>query len=264
MKPIDTDSFIETVNQALLDEQAVEIPETISDELGTIPEFQEGPVARKLSSLMRDLGASAVILVDRMGKTLLTEGALDQSLRFGELAVLLAHNFTTTIEIGNYLGNMPSSSVHYYDGDWHDIYALSVGMHFFLVLIFPGGNQKQMGAVLRFGKPAAQEIADMIGEAAVTTFTESAEDVSENIFEEGGVELEDVFEEIVPPRRPKTSPLPTLDLDMDSLDLELESVSDEATDFWDVIAGDASGLIDDTISGEEAMQLGLLSPDEEG
>ena len=121
-----------------------------------------------------------------------------------------------------------------------------------------------MGAVLRFGKPVAQEIVDIIGEAALVAFQESDEVFEEEIFEVPDVGQEDFeLEEIAPQRRSKTSPLPSIDLDLDSLDAELASVSDEVDDFWDMVAGDASGLIDDTISGEEAMQLGLLSKDEE-
>lgn len=266
LKPIDTDIFAEAVARALLGDQPTIEPADVQDETSPIPEFPEGLVARQLSSLLRDLGAGAVVFVDRIGKIMLTEGALDQSLRFSELAVLLAHNFTTTVEISNYLGNAPSSAVHYYDGNWHDIYVLSVGMHFFLVIVFPGGSQKQMGAVLRFGKPAVQEIIDNIGEAALVAFPEEYEPLAEDPPQGPVAEPATFLEEIPQPpssRRPKTSPLPTIDLDLDSLDAELASVSGEAENFWDTVAGDASGLIDDTISADEAMQLGLLSEDEE-
>jgi CheY-like chemotaxis protein len=265
MKPIDTGSFTETVTRALLGEQVIEAPSTDQEQWGVIPEFPEEVVASQLSLLLRDLGASAIVLVDRAGRVLLMDGILDQSLRFSELAVLLAHNFTTTVEISNYLGDAPSSAIHYYDGNWHDIYALSVGMHFFLVIVFPGGSQKQMGAVLRFGKPAAQEIADVVG-LAVEEAAPEADDLApiEETFEVLDADLEAELEEIPLPRRSKTSPLPALDLDLDGLDEALSVVPDDADDFWDAAAGDASGLLDDAISAEEAMQLGLLSKDEEG
>jgi CheY-like chemotaxis protein len=268
LKPVDTDIFAEAVEQALLGEQAMpDEPAELEEQLSSVPEFPEAAVARHLSFLLRDLGASAIVFVDRTGKTLLMEGALDKSLRFSDLAVLLAQNFITTVEISNYLGNAPSSAVHYYDGNWHDIYALSVGMHFFLVVVFPGGSQKQMGAVLRFGKPAVQEIIQTIGEAALTAFPEEYETLPEEEFEVPAAEPVDFLEEAPAPpasRRPKTSPLPTIDLDLDSLDAELAGVGGEADNFWEAIGGDASGLIDDTISADEAMQLGLLSQDDEG
>lgn len=268
LKPVDTDIFAEAVARALLGEQAVEAEpaDYFQEQMNPVPEFPEGPVARQLSSLLRDLGASAVVFVDRTGKILLTEGGLDQSLRFSELAVLLAHNFTTTVEISNYLGNAPSSAVHYYDGNWHDIYALSVGMHFFLVIVFPGGSQKQMGAVLRFGKPAVQDIINNIGEAALIAFPEDYGPLAEEPLEAPAAEPADFLDEApspLPSRRSKTSPLPAIDLDLDSLDAELAVGGGDADNFWDAIAGDASGLIDDTISADEAMQLGLLSQDEE-
>lgn len=277
LKPVETDIFIDTIARALGEEQEVvedviEEPEEedLEEAMSPIPAFPEGTVARQISSLIRDLGASAVVFVDRTGKIMLTEGALDQSLRFSELAVLLSHNFNTAVEISGYLGNIPSSAVHYYDGNWHDIYMLSVGVHYFLVIVFPGGSQKQMGAVLRFGRPAAQDIIRTIGDAALIAFPETYEETAaEEPLQAPAAEPVDFLEEAPPSpppllRRLKTAPLPTIDFDLDSLDAELSNVGGDADNFWNTVASDASGLIDDTISADEAMQLGLLSEDDEG
>jgi len=105
----------------------------------------------------------------------------------------------------------------------------------------------------------------------LVAFPDEEEVFEEEPLEASNAEPEEIFEEAAPPpRRPKTSPfrpstspLPAIDLDLDSLAEGLADISDEAGGLWDVAPGDASGLIDDTISGEEAMQLGLLSQDDE-
>lgn len=170
-KPIDTAAFTAAIESAVFGERSERGPKAppvvaAEDPLGDIPEIDQGQVSRVLSSMMRDLGASAVVFSDRKGRVLLSEGQLDQALRFTELTVLLAYNFTTTAQISGYLGDEPSTAVHYYDGNWFDIYALSAGAHYFITIVFPGGSQKQMGPVLRFGKPAVQQIVAELGDMA--------------------------------------------------------------------------------------------------
>jgi CheY-like chemotaxis protein len=285
-KPIDTAAFTESVTKTLLGEQKAQRAMPGTDALGTIPEFDERKINAQLSTLMRDLGCSAVVFVDRTGKVLLREGSLDQSLRFSELAVLLAYNFTTTTEIASYLGDSAPSAVHYYDGDWNDIYAISVGVHFFLTIVFPGGSQKQMGPVLRFGKPVVEEMIGIIGDAALAVPGRQA-------VEEAEIEMEPEPEPVeepapaarkkgskaakaepeqeplpepepAPPPRRKTAPLPALDIDLDSLDAELANAgSDNLDNFWDEAAASTNVLADNTITREEAIELGLISNDEE-
>jgi len=274
-KPIDTSRFTAAVDAAVLGEKGHKAQPVVmtEDPLGEIPGFDEGSISRTLSSLMQSLGCNAVLLADRKGKVLLNEGQVDQSLRFSELAVLLAGNFTTTAQIAGYLGEYPSSAVHYYEGEWHDIYAISVGLHFYVSIVFAGGSQKQMGPVLRYGKPAVQEMINIIGPLALTSTatlstaapaveTEIGHSAFEGYAEEGAGEAP--VEEAAPPKRTKTAPLPAVEIDMDALDAELTSVEgDNLEDFWSKAAEEHEVLADDSISREDAIALGLIPKDEE-
>jgi len=202
-KPIDTAAFTAAIDAAVFGERSEQSPEqppvvAAEDPLGDIPQIDQNQVERLLSAMMRDLGANAIVFADRKGRILFSQGQLDQALRFTELAVLLAYNFTTTAQISGYLGDQPSTPVHYYDGNWFDIYALSAGAHYFITIIFPGGSQKQMGPVLRFGRPAVQQIVAALGELAY-----------------GPREVIPQEEQVVEPVAPEPPPTATLDPERD-------------------------------------------------
>src|SRR5689334_16265961 len=106
-KPVDTAKFTAAIDAAVLGEKGKKATAPLvmtEDPLGEIPAFDENQMTNALSALLRDLGCNAVMMADRKGKLLLSEGSVDQSLRFSELAVLLAGNFTTTAQIAGYLG----------------------------------------------------------------------------------------------------------------------------------------------------------------
>ncbi len=257
-KPIDTSAFTAAVEKAIFGEGIAARPLSTTDiQLGPLPTLDRSSVSNVLSSLIVDLGANAVIFVSRAGEVLIREGLLDDTLRFSELAVLLAHNFTTTAEIATYLGDIPPTAVHYYEGNRHDIYALAVGVHFFLVIVFPGGSQKQMGPVLRFGRGAVQKIIGAIGKEALGIAKPAV------IMEEGQVAAEEVVEgaaempvEVVPKRE---APQPALELNMDDLDMgELDSGIDDLDGFWEEAAANVPSDDDDTISFDQAVELGIL------
>jgi len=274
-KPIDTTRFTAAVDAAVLGERAHKAQPVLmaEDPLGEVPVFDESAMTETLSRLVGDLGCNGVMLADRKGRALLGQGQIDQSLRFSELAVLLAGNFTTTAQIAGYLGESASSAVHYYEGEWSDIYAISVGLHFFVSIVYPGGSQKQMGPVLRFGRAAAQEMIDIIGPLALTTttITQRAAPGPEPAMGHGAFEgyVEDAaadaqVEEAPQPKRKKTAPLPAVEIDMDALDADLASGGEgNLDDFWSKAAEEHEVLADNSISREDAIALGLIPNDEE-
>jgi CheY-like chemotaxis protein len=270
-KPLDTQAFTNAVVRALHgEEETAEIP-AVSAALGQIPEFNEKPIALLLGSLGADLGANAVAFVDRAGNVLLRQGQLDEGMRFSELAVLLAYNFTTTAEISEYLGEGPSGAVHYYDGSSYDIYALSVGLHFFVIIVFPGGSQKQMGPVLRFGKAAVTQMIDEIGEAALSTGGVAPEEAAPEEAvpevapeEEAGEAVaeavtEAVAEFAVPVEQEEIEVLPELEIDLDELDAALAGDASDTDAFWAEAAENEGSYDDETMSLEEAREMGIIS-----
>lgn len=283
-KPLDTQAFTRAVEVALHGEQEVAArPATATTTLGDIPEIEERPVFLLLGSLLADLGASGVALVNRAGTVTLKQGQIGESLRFSELAVLLAYNFTTTAEISEYLGKGPAGAVHYYNGSGYDVFALSVGIHYFLTIIFPPDNQKQMGAVLRFGRQTVEALIALLGdrafssdgkalEAAAVAEAPPAEAGEREAVMEPAAEVEVVEEEPALPDEDDLSMVMSLagadesvqplDIDFGALDAELGGSSD-LDSFWSAAAAEASAD-EDAVSLDEAMELGLMDLDESG
>lgn len=115
-------------------------------------------------SLMHDVGAMGVILADRLGRVLIDEGAtgyLDRE----RLVGLLAPSFGRTGDMGALVGGR-AWAMQYYDGERIDLYALSLGLHYFLCLLFEGSNRAAMGAVAVYGRRAADQMIDRMGAAA--------------------------------------------------------------------------------------------------
>jgi len=114
--------------------------------------------------LMRDVGAMGVVLADRLGRVLIDEGAtgyLDRE----RLAALLGPSFARTGEIASLLGGR-AWAMQYFDGARIDLYALSLGLHYFLCLMFEGSNRAAMGAVAVYGRRAAEQMIRVMGDAA--------------------------------------------------------------------------------------------------
>lgn len=273
-KPIETGDFTAAVKWALFGEEEIGAPTVAeSSKLGPIPTFDDAPVSRSLSSLMLDLGAEAMAFISRAGEVLIKAGSFSESLRFSELAVLLARNFTTTAEVSTYLGDKPSMAVHYYQGGSQDIYAMSVGIHFFLAMVFPGSSQKQMGPVLRYGRPAVRDMIRVIGDAALTVVAPAAArpaPVEAAAVDEAALEGE-WMEEFPPAAEAVAEPafaelfgeeelVSELEIDFDALDMDMEEV-DDLDSFWETAAEETQVLPDDAITIDDAIQLGLIPDD---
>ena len=114
--------------------------------------------------LMRDVGAMGVILADRLGRVLIDEGAtgyLDRE----RLVALLGPSFGRTGEVASLIGGR-AWVMQYFDGARIDLYALSLGLHYFLCLMFEGSNRAAMGAVAVYGRRAAEQMIKVMGDAA--------------------------------------------------------------------------------------------------
>ncbi len=134
----------------------------------SIPEVDEIAVSAILSPLATEVGAQAVLFVNRAGEVILKTGVVDASLKFGELVILLARNFINTAIIATYIGDEFSPDIHYYDGSQHDIFSLSVGENFFVVIIFPSEGKSQMGPVMAWGRPKVLELSNLIASGKIT------------------------------------------------------------------------------------------------
>lgn len=159
--------FLRGIRAALEGLPAASVSELVepgADTLPDVPPVNLHAVRAIVLPLMRDVGAMGVILVDRLGRVLIDEGAtgyLDRE----RLAAVLAPSFARTGQVGELVGGR-AWAMHYYDGERLDLYALSLGLHYFLCLLFEGSNRAAMGAVTVFGRRAAEQIIELMGASA--------------------------------------------------------------------------------------------------
>ncbi len=273
-KPVDIDAFTAAVQAILLGESEAGQEPAPGSEAVLLPDFAQPAIARQISGLLAELGARGMAFVSRAGKVLVKDGVFDESLRLSELAVLLASNFAAAAEVSSYLGDSGSGAVQYYPGSWHDIYALSVSADFFLVIVFPGNSQKQMGPVLRFGRPAVERMQEAIGapgaepaggRPAPTRKTGPLRKTSplEPAPAAPPTELIPESEEALPAFADlleESVAAPAIELDFAELDAELEQVGN-LDDFWEAAASDEKASGAESISIDEAIELGLIPGD---
>lgn len=293
-RPVDAEQFIAAVNRALHAIEGMDdVTIVVEDKLGPLPEFDSMAIARLMPTLLYELGAMGLAFISRTGQVRNKDGIIPKDLRLNELAVLLAANFTTTTEITSYLGGERHMSLHYHRGDQYDIFALSVGIHYFLTIIFEGYSQKQMGPVLRYGSQVAEQMLEVI-----ETFEQPEDEAAyEEALEAAPVEPtpEPAYEEPAPSEKKKkktdqlnkdkafyyeneyiqytareeeaqlsvdSGPMEQIQLDdavLGNLDAELETLDVNAEGFWSEAAGDVDSKVRaDALSLEEAQELGLL------
>ena len=272
-KPIDTEAFTKIVNKSVFGTEEPEaVTPTPPPESEVEEKIDEDAISRELSALHIDLGATGAAFVNRRGKIILRAGSLDNMERFADLMGVLSRTFANTAEVSSYLGDQPSSDVHYYSGNRHDIYALSVGPRFFLAILFPSGSQKQMGPVLRFGRPRVQAMLRVLGEIpaepAEKPATESAPKPAKSLEAPSpapakepakGKEKEKPSSP-APVQEKEAAPQPIPELDLESLDLDLSNLGD-LDSFWEQAASETTKVSEDTLSLEEAIKLGLITKD---
>jgi hypothetical protein len=142
-------------------EETKPVPET---DLGPIPPINVDKLSNIVMPLMRDVGAMGVILADRTGRVLVDQGATGYIDR-EKLAVIMGPAFARSADVSPLVGGN-AWTMHYYDGERLDVFGLSLGIHYFMCLIFEGSNRGAFGAVTMFGRRAADQMIEMIGEAA--------------------------------------------------------------------------------------------------
>jgi CheY-like chemotaxis protein len=133
-------------------------------DLGPIPPINVNKLRDIVVPLMRDVGAMGVILADRSGRVLVDQGATGYIDR-EKLAVIMGPAFARSADVSPLVGGN-AWTMQYYDGERLDVFGLALGIHYFMCLIFEGSNRGAFGAVTMFGRRAADQMIEIIGEAA--------------------------------------------------------------------------------------------------
>jgi CheY-like chemotaxis protein len=228
-RPVDPHRFIRILFAALDGQdllKAVYAPastrEAGSTDLGTIPMLDTNASQRIIDSLLTDVGAMAIVVANRGGEVLLERGAVGYIDR-EQLTGVLLPTVNTTIEMSHLVGGR-ASALQIFEGESYIIYVLSVGYHHFVCLVFDGQvGGRQLGAVNRYGRRAAEDLIAIIGAnalrierpAKIEAPASVVEEVEE-VIEPAAVRAEEWGEETKPPEPEplKLDPIENLDVNL--------------------------------------------------
>ncbi len=255
-------------------EETAEAPAVIQN-LGPVPPIDVDQFADILGTMLTDVGAMAIVLIDRTGTILQELGAVGYLDR-ERLSATLAPAFANMVSVGPLVGGSKPSAMHFYDGDEFDIFALAVGLHHFMCLIFEGSaGSRAFGAVTMFGRRAVQEMLESIGDAAFTIkAVEAAPAPKTKAKPKPAARKADkeapppaakpeakAAGEYVPTRPPSLEPLPE-DADLESMLSGLDNLDlSQANDLFDpekLAEIAAEKMAGERLTYEEAQQMGVL------
>ncbi len=269
-KPLSLADFLNGVQQSL------------AARLAATPEAEaEGPAAGPpglaplLARLRRDLGAMAVGLVDTTARLVASDGDLSALALDTVLAPLLAA-FAAAGQISAALGGPGPNSLTYVDGQAYDMYAAGVGAGHALLIFFEGERgSTQMGPVMRYGRQCADTLLPLLAANAPAGLPPlAAPSVTPAIAQNprmvapppaATATLRRRSTDTVPLSNPAPTsrpPAPALTAaELQHLEETAKAVtSDAASNFWkDADNGEMGSLRPDTLSFEQAIELGLLN-----
>jgi CheY-like chemotaxis protein len=242
-KPVEGDIFIEAVDHALRHKITETSPVVVQ-------EGEKPPLIERLDGVRRDLGALATLLIDNRGNTVVHAGEvydLDLEAAMPSLVTTLNAGY----KVSSLMGSLLPGNFQYFDGDTHKLYLTNVGAFYALLIVFREGQEGgQMGAVVHFGRRAAEDLIDLLSESEITT-------------ELGDLLEPDQLSHRQPRQWAKWVAINGMD---DELESELENAAkdverEDAEQFWDDVVSD-SPVLKETDEGmltfKEARDLGLL------
>lgn len=160
-RPFMPEAFIRAMRVALDGPEAAPKDVTHEEDILPVPEIDHSRLSRPLFQLMRDVGAMAAVLSSRTGKVLSHEGAagyVDRDL----IASVIGSSLHGLSKILPIIGDQPRV-MQYYDGDRSDIFALALGLHYVVILIYDGNAPNTaIGNVRRFGFAAINDMLSLI------------------------------------------------------------------------------------------------------
>jgi len=297
-RPFDMAQFLRVLTAALDGEdlfEAMKAPEVGTTSMAA-PQYSAPPpinldkAGPRVHALMTELGSAAVLLCTRDGKVIIEQGVVGYMNR-DELSLALVPGVVVGLELRDMLhGNL--SELQFYDGDEYDVFVVSVGLHYFLIVIFDGQKgARELGNVSRYGRRCAEDLialqgmdawlierveeekkadaaprrSEVVAQSAAKTTREEPEVIQLTpAFETGKKKKATTEQEVVIPETPKMAAIEANADDLAGLFDDLAGDSNEADDMFSLenmeeLAKDDSGNRKGTITWEDAAGLGLVS-----
>lgn len=275
--------FLRALRVGLDGEASVTVQETGGSsssalDLGPLPQIDTTAVTDNLMQLMLDTGATGVMFADRLGHVIASEGAANYYDFNKEIcAALLGPSVARTADIRDLTGGN-AWTLQYYDGEQYDIFVLSLGVHYFLALLFDGTKRAAFGTVTNYGRKAVDTILEKLGNEVwsfrrTATITQTMTVLKVELPEETPAKVATAPEEALPAVAAElisaavpAEAIPELKLEpVENLDADLlfgQSINEgdfDALFSEDDLKEDAVFLSgNDIVSFDDAMDMGIL------
>ncbi|HEY46997.1 MAG TPA: response regulator [Anaerolineae bacterium] len=154
-KPIGTNIFLEAVEYALKLRGLPGSPVHVHEEA-------REKISDRLKTVRIELGAEAALLIDDHREVIVQAGELSE-LNLDESLPSLMTAFSAGLKVSNLVGALLPGNLQYFDGDTHALYMTNVGAYYALLIVFRGKQESgQMGAVVHYGRRAAEDLMDVL------------------------------------------------------------------------------------------------------
>jgi CheY-like chemotaxis protein len=238
-KPVGTNHFLEIVEAAL---------EVAEEQVAEGRQAELNLLRSQLDDLRREVGAEATYLVDERGEVVVKSGEVSSPAIEQGLVPLMAA-LRASQSVSAMLGTQSPASFHHVDGETHDIYVVSVGHEYGLVLVHRGQQEAgQLGSVMHYGRRASEVLSVLLKDQTPVDGAGMAGETDTVEWEEVVAEEEKV--EIKP----------------DQLQAAAGSVdAGGADDFWEKASEESMKPEgdQDSLTYEEAQEMGLLEDQED-
>jgi DNA-binding response OmpR family regulator len=245
------------------------------EDMGPVPGINQERATAVLEGLQTDLQALALLLADREGHIVAEQGTL-MDINREELTHTVLSAVLTTLDLRDIIGGN-AAALQFFDGDQYDVFLLSVGLHHFLCIVYEGTRgSRELGAVNRYGRRAAEDLIGVLG--AQAWLIQRVQREEPKVVRKSQARKAQEEEEELPQLEPaqlSTSELQQIEEREE--EVRLEAIADDAfdpdalfSDDFDENAADdlfSMDALEDlakfdgpkgTIDGEQAEQLGLL------
>ena len=259
-KPIGTSTFLEAVEYALKLRGLPGSPVHVHEEA-------REKISDRLKTVRIELGAEAALLVDDHREVIVQAGELSE-LNLEESLPSLMTAFSAGLKVSNLVGALLPGNLQYFDGDTHALYMTNVGVYYALLIVFRGKQESgQMGAVVHYGRRAAEDLMDLLSSLGELENIEEAIRVEppevewvEQMSEPDSQQKDEEQEIDLVPSEDEAEVDAEIELEkLDVADQEVER--EDAEKYWEH-AVSATPKLDseegETLSYEEARDKGLL------
>ena len=259
-KPIGTNTFLEAVEYALKLRGLPGSPVHVHEEA-------REKISDRLKTVRIELGAEAALLVDDHREVIVQAGELSE-LNLEESLPSLMTAFSAGLKVSNLVGALLPGNLQYFDGDTHALYMTNVGAYYALLIVFRGKQESgQMGAVVHYGRRAAEDLMDLLSSLGELENIEEAIRVEppevewvEQMSEPDSQQKDEEQEMDLVPSEDEAEV--DVEIELEKLDVADQEVErEDAEKFWEQAATATPKLGSDegdTISYEEARDKGLL------